>query len=116
MSSLNRKKRILDHLAKSAGGFNYVEPSSNPPDQSAPTSPTQATEIAPETAPTPAFAPTTPISTQTDSKVPSASSIAERKRQVLDHVRQTSEPLVDLTLPDKSKQKRIQDHLKKSLN
>jgi hypothetical protein len=113
MSSRDRKKRILDHLAKSAGGLNFVEPSSNQPADSAPTSSTSA----PETAPTPSSAQT---AAQTTSKLPSASaianSIAERKRQVLDHVRQTSEPLVDLTLPDKSKQKRIQDHLKKSLN
>jgi hypothetical protein len=113
MSNRDRKKRILDHLAKSAGGLNYVEPLSNPSAESAATSPTPATETASEIVPTLSSA-------QTTSTLPSASaianSIAERKRQVLDHVRQTSEPLVDLTLPDKSKQKRIQDHLKKSLN
>ena len=113
MSIRDRKKRILDHLAKSAGGLNFVEPSSNQFTESVATSPAPAPEIAPETAPTQTI-------TQTAAKLPSASAIAnsitERKRQVLNHVRQTSEPLVDLTLPDKSKQKRIQDHLKKSLD
>lgn len=105
MSSRDRQRRILDHLAKSANGFNYVESPRDQPslaERSIPT-PEQIPEPMPEPTPEP-----TPV--------PSISAEEERKRRIMSHVQQSSESIPDFSASDKTRQKRIQDHLKKSLD
>lgn len=93
MSSRDRKQSILAHLAKSADGIQYVESPLNQPAQEADTSPPPAP--APE---------------------PKITAAEERKRLVLSHVQQTSESVTDFSSLEKARQKRIQDHVKKSLD
>lgn len=101
MSSRDRQRRILDHLAKSANGFNYVE---SPRDQ---LSRAERSIPTPEPIPEPTPEPT---------PVPSISAEEERKRRIMSHVQQSSESIPDFSASDKTRQKRIQDHLKKSLD
>jgi hypothetical protein len=101
MSSRDRQRRILEHLAKSANGFNYVE------------SPRDQPSLAERSIPTPE---PIPEPTPEPTPVPSISAEEERKRRIMSHVQQSSESIPDFSASDKTRQKRIQDHLKKSLD
>ena len=90
MASSDRKRKIFDHLAKSIEGAGYVRPTK---EISAPSAP--ITPPLPEPAP--------PSKTE------------DRKRRVLNHLQQSSGDFGDFSLTDPKEQRRIQDHIKKSL-
>jgi hypothetical protein len=90
MASRDRKRQIFDHLAKSIEGTGYVKPVKE-------TTPVPESIVPPPSEPAP------------------ASQLKDRKRQIMNHVQQSSSNFGDFSLTDKNKQQRIQDHIKKSL-
>ncbi|MEA5511498.1 hypothetical protein VB715_17130 [Crocosphaera sp. UHCC 0190] len=87
----DRKKRILEHLKQSTDGMQYVppKPTSEPPPTPSPT---------PIPQPTP-----TPLGD-------------DRKRRIMNHVNSSSGDFGDFSLTDKNQKKKIENHIRKSLN
>lgn len=103
----DRKKKILDHLAKSSDILKtpVAKPSSPLSSESVPTS----APIIPDPEPTP---PPTVTKPSTVSK----SESSDRKRRILAHLNQSSSNFGDVLKSDEPDKKRIQDHLRKSLS
>ncbi len=103
----DRKKKILDHLAKSSDILKtpVAKPISPVPSESVATS----APIIPDPEPTP---PPTVTKPSTVSK----SESSDRKRRILAHLNQSSSDFGDVLKSDEPDKKRIQDHLRKSLS
>jgi hypothetical protein len=86
MASEDRKRRIREHLARSADGMKF-------------------TSTTPAPAPTPA-----PI-TPPPEPIPKMES---RKRDVMDHLSLSSSEFGDFSLSEEARKKRILDHVRKS--
>ncbi len=103
MASSERKRRILDHLAQSSSGSQFLTSpitSKLPPEQ----------PIAPPT-PEPVVAPTPPPAVRISATV----SKDERKRRIMSHVNQSSGNFGDFSLSSDSQKKQILEHIRKSI-
>lgn len=98
MATDDRKRRILDHLSRSASGADYI------PKKPLPTldTPSVAAEpVAPPPPPTP--------SPELTAK--------ERKRKVMSHLSMSSEDFGEITstAPEEKRKRQINDHLRQSI-
>jgi hypothetical protein len=87
MASEDRKRRIREHLARSADGIKFTSSS------------------------TPAPAPTPAPITPPPEPIPKMES---RKRDVMDHLSLSSSEFGDFSLSEEARKKRILDHVRKS--
>lgn len=103
----DRKKKILDHLAKSSDILKtpVTKPSSPVPAESVSTSAPIVLE--PEPTPPPTVSKPSAVSTPESS---------DRKRRILAHLNQSSSNFGDVLKSDEPDKKRIQEHLRKSLS
>ncbi|MEA5533715.1 hypothetical protein [Crocosphaera sp. XPORK-15E] len=87
----DRKKRILEHLKQSTDGMQYVAPK-------------QTSEPSGTPSPTPIPQPTpTPLGN-------------DRKQRIMTHVNSSSGDFGKFSLTDDKRKKKIEDHIRKSLN
>jgi hypothetical protein len=98
MAANDRKRRIMEHLAKSSDAIKSIAPKSVVQ---------QVTPATPEPPPPPTPTPE-PIS------VPTSVKISDRKRRIMDRVNLTSADIGNLSQEEKKRKKQILDHVRKS--
>ncbi|MEB3310546.1 MAG: hypothetical protein VKJ02_09950 [Snowella sp.] len=110
----DRKKKILEHLAKSSDLLKTptVKPSVPLTTESVPPSAPITSE--PEPTPSPTVTKTSTVS-KSESRDTSVAKDA-RKRQILAHLNQSSSEFGEILKSDEPDKKRIQEHLRKSIS
>ncbi|ACK68784.1 conserved hypothetical protein [Gloeothece citriformis PCC 7424] len=103
MATDDRKKRILDHLAKSADGVKFGTPRT--PSKS------QSSDSLIDSTPSVDLPSPPPIPQPVVSPTPSKES---RKRRVMDHVKMSSVNFKDYSVDTEKRKQKISDHLRKS--
>ncbi|WP_013320497.1 hypothetical protein [Gloeothece verrucosa] len=98
MGTDDRKKRILAHLAKSTDGIKYG---------------TSKTSSVSDSTPSVELPPPPPIPQPV---VPPPLSPKSRKRQVIDHVKNSSGDFGDFSFGSEKRKQKISEHLRKSLS
>ncbi|MCU0532871.1 MAG: hypothetical protein MUD14_03115 [Hydrococcus sp. Prado102] len=98
MAADDRKKRIMEHLAKSSDAIKSIAPKSISK---------EITSATPEPPPPP-----TP--TPEPTPIPTSVKISDRKRRIMEHVNRTSADLADLSQDEKKRKKQVLDHVRKS--
>jgi hypothetical protein len=98
MAADDRKKRIMEHLARSSDAIKAIAPKSISK---------QITSVTPEFS-------TPPVQTPEPIAVPTSVKISDRKRRIMEHVNRTSEDIGDLSQEEKKRKKQVLDHVRKS--
>lgn len=106
MSSSDRKRRILDHLAKSSSGSQFLIPKAA----------AKLTAELPRVEPVPAPEPVAPAPAVISSPaLVDKPSQEERKRRIINHLSQSSGDFGSFSLSEPTQKKQILEHIRKSI-
>ncbi|BFM38436.1 hypothetical protein [Synechocystis sp. LKSZ1] len=106
MSSSDRKRRILDHVAKSSSGSQFLTPK---------VTPKTAVDL-PRVEPMPSPEPVAPAPVVMSSPaLADKPSQEERKRKIMNHVSQSSGDFGSFSLSEPAQKKQILEHIRKSI-